>query len=42
MYRVLECSKIVINHHGDVAPWANNLRLFEATGTGALLLTDWK
>ena len=42
MYRILYRSKIVLNHHGDVAPYANNLRLFEATGTGALLLTDWK
>ena len=42
MYEILYRSKIVVNHHGDVAPYANNLRLFEATGTGALLLTDWK
>jgi spore maturation protein CgeB len=42
MYKILYRSKIVLNHHGDVAPYANNLRLFEATGTGALLLTDWK
>ena len=42
MYQVLLRSKIVLNHHGDIAPYANNLRLFEATGTGALLLTDWK
>jgi spore maturation protein CgeB len=25
-----------------VAPFANNCRLFEATGAGAMLLTDWK
>jgi len=42
MYEILYRSKIVVNHHGDIAPYANNLRLFEATGTGALLLTDWK
>jgi hypothetical protein len=42
MYQVFGRSKIVLNHHGDVAPSANNLRLFEATGMGALLLTDWK
>ena len=42
MYQVLLRSKIVLNHHGDIAPYANNLRLFEATGMGALLLTDWK
>jgi len=42
MYQLLHKAKIVFNHHGDVAPWANNLRLFEATGVGALLVTDWK
>jgi hypothetical protein len=42
MYRVLGQSKIVINHHGDVPPYANNMRLYEATGMGALLITDWK
>lgn len=42
MYRVLGASKIVINHHGDVPPFANNMRLYEATGMGALLVTDWK
>ena len=42
MYDVLASSRITLNHHGDVAPYANNCRLFEATGAGALLLTDWK
>lgn len=42
MYEVLRRSKITLNHHGDVAPYANNCRLFEATGMGALLVTDWK
>jgi len=42
MYAVLRRSKITLNHHGDVAPYANNCRLFEATGMGAMLLTDWK
>ncbi len=42
MYRILRQSKIVVNHHGDVPPYANNMRLFEATGMGALLITDWK
>lgn len=42
MYEVLTRSQITLNHHGDVAPYANNCRLFEATGAGALLLTDWK
>ncbi len=42
MYRILNASKITLNHHGDVAPYANNLRLYEATGVGSLLVTDWK
>lgn len=42
MYEVLSRSQITLNHHGDVAPYANNCRLFEATGTGAMLVTDWK
>ena len=42
MYDVLRRSEITLNHHGDVAPYANNCRLFEATGMGAMLLTDWK
>jgi spore maturation protein CgeB len=42
MYEVLLRSQITLNHHGDVAPFANNCRLFEATGAGAMLLTDWK
>jgi len=42
MYDVLFRSQITLNHHGDVAPYANNCRLFEATGTGTMLVTDWK
>ncbi len=42
MYRALARSKITLNHHGDVAPFANNFRLYEATGMGAMLITDWK
>jgi len=42
MYQVLRNSKITLNHHGDVAPYANNCRLYEATGIGTLLITDWK
>lgn len=42
MIGVLSRSRIVLNHHGNIAPFANNLRLFEATGSGALLITDWK
>ena len=42
MFQILHRSKITLNHHGDVAPYANNMRLYEATGIGALLVTDWK
>lgn len=42
MYQILQNSKITLNHHGDIPPYANNMRLFEATGVGTLLLTDWK
>ncbi len=39
-YYVLSRSKIVLNHHGSILPWAHNLRLFETTGIGSFLLTD--
>jgi spore maturation protein CgeB len=43
MYHVLRRSKITLNIHIDLAEdWANNMRLYEATGSGALLLTDRK
>lgn len=42
MYQLLYDSKITINHHGDIPPYANNCRLYEATGAGALLVTDYK
>ncbi len=43
MYQILRNSKITLNHHIDVAGhYANNMRLFEATGVGTLLITDWK
>jgi hypothetical protein len=42
MYEVLARSRISLNHHGDFPPYANNSRLFEATGCGACLVTDWK
>jgi len=42
MYQILCNSKITLNHHGDIAPYANNCRLYEATGVGILLITDWK
>lgn len=40
MVRVLLNSAITLNHHGDIPPHASNTRLFEATGCGALLITD--
>jgi spore maturation protein CgeB len=41
MYRILATAKIVLNRHIDVAEGqANNMRLYEATGSGAVLLTD--
>lgn len=46
MYRILASSRITLNIHGEIvvggrtARWANNCRLFEATGVGAALLTD--
>jgi spore maturation protein CgeB len=43
MYRVFAGAKIVLNRHLTAAEdFANNMRLFEATGVGALLLTDAK
>jgi spore maturation protein CgeB len=41
MYEVLARSRITLNSHGTVSGAdANNLRLYEATGMGALLITD--
>lgn len=41
MYEVLARSRVTINTHGRIAgDAANNLRLFEGTGMGALLVTD--
>ncbi len=43
MFQVLSNSKITLNAHIDAAStFANNMRLFEATGCGTLLLTDYK
>jgi spore maturation protein CgeB len=43
MYRVLARSRISVNYHIELAgPFANNMRLYETTGVGTLLLTDWK
>jgi hypothetical protein len=43
MYETLSRSRITLNfHHDSPASCANNRRLYEATGVGALLITDWK
>ncbi len=43
MYKILSQSKIVVNRHISVAENnANNMRLYESTGMGALLVTDKK
>jgi spore maturation protein CgeB len=43
MYQVLRRSRITLNSHIDMAGReAGNMRLFEATGVGAFLLTDFK
>ncbi len=43
MYSIFAQTKIVINRHIDVAKnYANNMRMYEATGMGALLVTDEK
>jgi spore maturation protein CgeB len=43
MYQALRRSKITLNSHIDMAGReAGNMRLFEATGVGAFLLTDFK
>ena len=41
LYRAFASARIALNRHGDVAEGhANNMRLYEATGVGAFLLTD--
>lgn len=43
MYQILASSPVTLNVHIDRAGGqAANMRLFEATGVGACLLTDWK
>ncbi len=43
MFNMLLRSQITVNRHIDAAGAnANNMRLFEATGCGALLITDFK
>jgi spore maturation protein CgeB len=41
MYRVLASARIALNRHGEVdGQRGRNMRLYEATGVGTLLLTD--
>jgi spore maturation protein CgeB len=43
MYRVLARSRISLNYHIELSGlYANNMRLYETTGVGTLMLTDWK
>lgn len=43
MFQILQKSKVVINRHIDMAgDYAANMRMFEVTGVGSLLLTDFK
>jgi hypothetical protein len=43
MFQILRNSKIAFNSHINISPRsASNMRLFEATGVGTCLVTDWK
>jgi len=42
MYQVICKSVMTLNTHGDKVAYAANMRLFETTGVGTLLITDWK
>lgn len=42
MFSVLQASDVSINSHGDAVAMAANMRLFEITGCGSCMLTDWK
>jgi spore maturation protein CgeB len=43
MYNILYNSKITLNRHIETAEnHANNMRLYEATGVGTMLITDYK
>lgn len=43
MFQTLRDSRVVLNTHIDISPAsASNMRLFEATGVGTCLVTDWK
>lgn len=43
MYELLRSSRTSLNMHGTLADrYAANMRMFEVTGAGVCLLTDWK
>ena len=43
MFRQLRAGRVALNTHIDISTHsASNMRLFEGTGVGACLLTDWK
>lgn len=42
MYQVFHDSKITVSVHEDAQNGASNMRLFEATGVGTCLVTDWQ
>ena len=43
MYREIERTGMVLNFHLDsTGDWATNQRLYEVTGVGSVLVTDWK
>jgi len=43
MFQVLRDSQVTLNIHADSSPlYASNMRLFETTGVGTCMLTDWK
>ena len=43
MFKIISNSRIIVNRHGEIAEnYACNMRLYEATGTGTLLITDYK
>jgi spore maturation protein CgeB len=43
MLQILHNSKITLNNHLDAAgPYSDNVRLYDATGVGTLLVTDYK
>ena len=42
MLNILKKSKILINKHIEDTEYAGNMRLFEATGCGSMLITDYK